>query len=166
MMVAFVAAGANMPGPHGPPEMAVSLGLRAMEGPDLRLVAQSGSYASKAWPDPTDTDFINAVACIETDLGPEALLARLHDIEGRFGRERRVPNAPRTLDLDIIDFGGRISRPGENPILPHPRMSARAFVLLPLAEIAPDWRHPVSGRAIGDLIADLDDAAAAWPIRP
>jgi 2-amino-4-hydroxy-6-hydroxymethyldihydropteridine diphosphokinase len=166
MAIAFVAAGANMPGPHGQPEMAVSLGLRAIEGPDLRLVARSRLYASKAWPDPRDPDFVNAVARIDTDLGPTGLLARLHEIEARFGRERRVANAPRTLDLDVIDYDGRISRPGENPVLPHPRMADRAFVLLPLAEVAPNWRHPVTGQTIGDLIANLSDPAAAWPIEP
>ena len=155
-----------MPGPQGSPEMAVLLGLRAIEGVETHLVGQSRLYASKAWPDPRDPEFVNAVARIETDLEPAVLLAQLHGIEARFGRERREPNAPRTLDLDIIDYGGRISTPGDNPVLPHPRMAGRAFVLLPLAELAPQWRHPATGRAIGDLIAELADPGAAWAITP
>lgn len=166
MVVAFVAAGANMPGPFGPPKLAVSLGLRAVEGPGLRVVSQSGLYTSTAWPNPRDPEFVNAVVRVETNLGPGALLARLHEIEARFGRERREPNAARTLDLDIVDYDGQVSLPGVSPVLPHPRMTGRAFVLLPLAEIAPDWRHPASGRAVCDLIAALDDPASAWKIEP
>ena len=166
MAVCFVAAGANMPGLFGPPKVAVSLGLRSIEGSDLRVTALSGLYASTAWPDPRDPEFVNAVVRVETTLEPGALLARLHEIEARFGRERRVPNAPRTLDLDIVDYDRRVSAPGATPVLPHPRLEKRAFVLLPLAEIAPEWRHPSSGRSIGDLIADLDDQASAWKVEP
>ena len=71
------------------------------------------------------------------------------------GRLRSAPNAPRTLDLDLLDYDGRIMASGV--ILPHPRMAERSFVLVPLAEIAPDWRHPVSGKGIGELLACLPD---------
>jgi 2-amino-4-hydroxy-6-hydroxymethyldihydropteridine diphosphokinase len=81
------------------------------------------------------------------------LLQCLHAIEASFGRKREERNAPRTLDLDLIDFDGRIR--DDAPILPHPRVAERGFVLVPLADIAPDWRHPVSGLSIRDLIDRL-----------
>jgi 2-amino-4-hydroxy-6-hydroxymethyldihydropteridine diphosphokinase len=80
-------------------------------------------------------------------------MARLVTIEDDFGRQRCARNAPRTLDLDLIDYEGRIQESG--PVLPHPRLEARAFVLLPLMEAAPFWRHPVSGRSVQDLVAAL-----------
>jgi 2-amino-4-hydroxy-6-hydroxymethyldihydropteridine diphosphokinase len=92
------------------------------------------------------------------------LLAHLHALEARFGRQRRAANAPRPLDLDILDYDGRVSAPRDVPILPHPRLTGRAFVLLPLLEIAPDWRHPATGTPIALLIAGLPDPAAAWKI--
>jgi 2-amino-4-hydroxy-6-hydroxymethyldihydropteridine diphosphokinase len=98
--------------------------------------------------------FVNAVAAIETDLSPASLLMLLHRIELEFGRVRGVVNAPRLIDLDLLAYGRRISAE-EVPILPHPRMDQRAFVLRPLADIAPDWRHPVSGLGLAALIARL-----------
>ena len=74
-------------------------------------------------------------------------------MESGFGRRRGAPNAPRSLDLDIIDYHGRVE--SGPPILPHPRMESRLFVLCPLREIAPDWRHPVSGLTVSQLIAAL-----------
>jgi 2-amino-4-hydroxy-6-hydroxymethyldihydropteridine diphosphokinase len=81
-------------------------------------------------------------------------LATLHEVEAALGRRRGAPNAARTLDLDLIDYDGRVE--AGPPILPHPRLETRGFVLLPLAEVAPGWRHPVSGRTVGDLIATLE----------
>jgi len=92
------------------------------------------------------------------------LLARLHAVEAEFGRERGRINAPRTLDLDVIDYDGLISAGGETPILPHPRLADRAFVLLPLMDIAPDWRHPVTGAAIGDLVRALPRPLGTEPL--
>jgi 2-amino-4-hydroxy-6-hydroxymethyldihydropteridine diphosphokinase len=94
------------------------------------------------------------VARLEGEAGPVALLARLQAIEARGGRVRGVPNAARTLDLDMIDLGGTV-RPGPAPVLPHPRAHERAFVLLPLRDVAPGWCHPVLGRTVEDLIAAL-----------
>jgi 2-amino-4-hydroxy-6-hydroxymethyldihydropteridine diphosphokinase len=78
------------------------------------------------------------------------------------GRERDAPNAPRAIDLDLLDYRGAVE--AGPPVLPHPRLHLRAFVLLPLAEIAPGWRHPVSRRAIGELIAALAPESAAKPL--
>lgn len=164
MAVAFVAAGANMPGVYGPPAEAVAAALAMIGGEGVVVSGGSRLYRSLAWPDPRDPPFVNAVARIETTLDPASLLMWLHGVEARFGRVRREPNAPRTLDLDLIDYDGRVSALGETPILPHPRMADRAFVLLPLAEVGPDWRHPVSGRTIAALIAALPDSSVATPL--
>jgi len=87
--------------------------------------------------------FVNAVVLVETTLSPKALMALLHRIEQRFGRMRRARNEPRILDLDLIDYRGWISEGrDEGPVLPHPRVLGRPFVLEPLAEILPSWRHP------------------------
>jgi 2-amino-4-hydroxy-6-hydroxymethyldihydropteridine diphosphokinase len=93
------------------------------------------------------------VAQVTTRLSPATLLDALHSIERRFGRKREKRNAPRTLDLDILDYDGRVE--GGPPVLPHPRMETRAFVLIPMAEIAPDWRHPISGQSVAKLVVQL-----------
>jgi 2-amino-4-hydroxy-6-hydroxymethyldihydropteridine diphosphokinase len=157
---ALIALGANVAGPFGPPAAGVARAFGVIGG----IVARSRLYRSAAWPDPADPEYVNAVAQIETADAPAALLARLHRIEAAFGRRRGAANAPRPLDLDILDYAGRISAPGDTPILPHPRMSDRAFVLIPLSEIAPDWTHPVTGAGIDALIAALPDPGAATPL--
>lgn len=96
------------------------------------------------------------MAAFSTALPPRDLLANLHDIERDLGRDRSANtprNAPRTIDLDLIDYDGLVQ---DGPLtLPHPRMHVRAFVLVPLREIAPHWRHPVSGKSVDELIAAL-----------
>jgi 2-amino-4-hydroxy-6-hydroxymethyldihydropteridine diphosphokinase len=162
--ICFVALGANVTGPFGAPKEAVEIAIGMLGGSDIKVIGRSRLYRSRAWPDPADPEFVNAAIAVETDLGPGDLLNRLHALEAAFGRERRQPNAPRTLDLDIVDYGGRVSQPGETPILPHPRMADRAFVLLPLADVAPDWRHPVTGATVGELIRALPDPHGATPL--
>ena len=164
MALSFIALGSNVAGRFASPADAVEAAIQAVQAIEITLVSRSRFYRSAAWPDPADPEFVNAVIAVETSLAPDALLARLHAIEAEFGRERRQVNAPRTLDLDIVDFAGRVSIAGDSPILPHPRLADRAFVLLPLAEIAPDWRHPVIGVPIGDLIHALRDRQAAVPL--
>ena len=106
----------------------------------------SALYETPAWPDANDPPFINAVAEIDTGLSPEALLQALHAIEAGFGRRRRQKNAPRSLDLDLIAYHDeRRNGGGKGLALPHPGLGSREFVLAPLAEIAPGWRHPVTG---------------------
>ncbi len=122
-------------------------------------LAVSRLFQTPAWPDPSDPDFVNAVAAVRTDLDPAALMAQLAATEDAFGRVRSARNAPRTLDLDIIDYAGRVEQ--GPPTLPHPRADGRAFVLLPLADVAPDWRHPQSGKTVSELIELLDESARA-----
>jgi 2-amino-4-hydroxy-6-hydroxymethyldihydropteridine diphosphokinase len=101
-------------------------------------------------------DFYNAVAEIAWDGAPEELLAALKEIEREMGRVPRFLNGPREIDLDILEFRGLV-RSGPDPTLPHPRMAARRFVLTPLAEIAPEWTHPVTGKTAKEMLEELPE---------
>ena len=141
-MIAFIGIGANLGDASANVDDALAR-LAALEGG--RLLAASGKYRS-APIDSSGDDYINAVACIDTPLAAPALLAALHAIELAHGRERPYRNAPRTLDLDILLYGDQtIVMPSLH--VPHPRMLERAFVLVPLLEIAPDVVIPQSGLA-------------------
>lgn len=100
--------------------------------------------------------FVNAVAEIETALTPWALLQKLHHIERLAGRRRTLRWGPRTLDLDLIDYNGLVRRKPLQPVLPHPGIAERIFVLVPIREIAPAWRHPVSRRTASAMLLRLD----------
>ena len=138
----LIALGANQPSDIGPPEATLRAALTALAGEGVEVAAISRFYRSPAWPDPSDPPYVNAVASARTILTPRQLMDALHRIEARFGRERRALNAPRTLDLDIADYEGRVESPAEGPVLPHPRAHERVFVLAPLLDVAPDWVHP------------------------
>ena len=148
-----IALGANLPSRAGAPRETLKAALAELSQNGIHTVAASSFYATKSWPNPCEPPFINAVAQIETTLSPPELLHLLHRTESDFGRKRTVKNAPRTLDLDLLDYDGRIE--AGPPKLPHPRLSERAFVLIPLADIAPGWRHPETGQTVSELIAAL-----------
>jgi 2-amino-4-hydroxy-6-hydroxymethyldihydropteridine diphosphokinase len=146
-----IALGSNLPGKPGKPPAVLRAALRALARAGVRVRRCSSFYLSAAVPASAQPRFVNAVALVETVLGPAALLRLLHDIERQFGRMRRQRNAARILDLDLIDYRGWIAGGGSGlPILPHPRAFSRGFVLLPLAEIAPGIGRP-GGRRIGAL---------------
>ena len=149
---AFIGLGANL----GDPEAQVRRALAALaELPGTRLLAASSLYRSAPVGVIAQPDFITAVAAAETTLAARALLEALLAAERRFGRRRDFPGAPRTLDLDLLLYGDRvIAEPGL--VVPHPRMHERAFVLAPLAEIAPDIAIPGKGRAEALLAACTD----------
>lgn len=149
----LIALGANLPSPAGLPAATLDAALHELASRGITIVKRSGFYRSAAWPDPSDPAFVNAAAAVETDLKPAALLAVLHAVEVTFGRRRSVANAPRTLDLDLLDYHGRIEV--GPPRLPHPRMATRGFVLIPLQEVTTSWRHPVSRRTISELLGQL-----------
>ena len=155
---AIVAIGANLPRADGsgPIETCRWAVGRLAAIPGLRLLAVSSWWISAPIPpDPLSPPFVNGAALLEGETTPEALLVALHAIEDEAGRARPRPNAPRVLDLDLIDLSGRVC-PGPAPVLPHPRAHLRAFVLRPLAEIAPGWIHPVLGQGAEVLLARLE----------
>ena len=133
MTTAYVGIGSNLKDPRA----LVLQAFNELDGlPQTRVVKKSSLYRSAPVGHADQPDFINAVAQLETGLAAERLLAELQEIEARHGRERSFPNAPRTLDLDLLLFGNAVL---DTPSLklPHPRMHERAFVLKPLLEIAP-----------------------------
>lgn len=148
---AFVALGANL----GDAVTAVQQALTALDGlPATRVLRRSSLYRSSPV-QASGPDFINAVAALETGLDAHALLARLQDLERAAGRERPYTNAPRTLDLDLLLYGAA-SVDSPRLSVPHPRMTQRAFVLRPLAEIAPEQVDPLALQAVaGQTIAVL-----------
>jgi 2-amino-4-hydroxy-6-hydroxymethyldihydropteridine diphosphokinase len=146
-----VALGSNLEDPRAQVRSAL-LELAAL--PRTRLARESSLYLNPPAGNLDQPPFVNAVAMIETRLAPRALLDALLAIERAHGRVRDFPNAPRTLDLDIVLYGDlRLHEPGLT--LPHPRMLERAFVLVPLAEIAPDAQVPGKGRA-AELARNVD----------
>lgn len=146
------------------PEKAIDFALLALETRGLSVVRKSSLYASAPVPVSDQPWYINGVAQIESadDTSPEPaeILAKLHEVEDEAGRVRSVRNAARILDIDLLAAGDQVIGAGRDTtdglVLPHPRLQDRAFVLHPLAEIAPDWAHPVSGAHIRDLIVRLD----------
>ncbi len=151
LTTAFIALGSNLD--H--PERQIKNGLRELAAfPETRLVGGSSLYRSAPVGYRDQPDFVNAVARVETELTPRALLGHLLEIERRHGRVREFPNAPRTLDLDIVLYGD-LALDEPRLTIPHPRMFERAFVIVPLAEIAPDAVVPGRGRVL-DLLAAVD----------
>lgn len=151
----LIAAGSNLPF-CGVDSQDLVLHSFSAIGRFADIVAQSPLYESPAWPNAADPPFVNAVLRIDTDIPPATLLAALHAVEAAFGRTRSARNAPRTLDLDLIAYGDVVSTA---PVLPHPRALSRAFVLAPLADIAPDWRPPGSRHTVAALCDSLADRA-------
>ncbi|MCZ4303703.1 2-amino-4-hydroxy-6-hydroxymethyldihydropteridine diphosphokinase [Zoogloeaceae bacterium G21618-S1] len=153
---AFIGLGANL----GDPVAAIAEACVALAAlPDTRFVARSGNYRTAPVGVSGQPDYINAVARIDTRLSPMALLVALMDIEARHGRTRDFTMAPRTLDLDLLLYDHQqITLPGLH--VPHPRMHQRAFVLVPLAELAPTREIPGIGR-VDQLLASVADQVIA-----
>jgi 2-amino-4-hydroxy-6-hydroxymethyldihydropteridine diphosphokinase len=127
----------------------------------IDVLRRSQWYLSEPVPVSDQPWFVNGVIAANTEFGPEPLLERLLDLETRFGRVRGERNAARTLDLDLLDYDGRLCAT-QRMVLPHPRLHERRFVLAPLSEIAPQWRHPRLDHTAAELLARLP---AGQPIR-
>ncbi len=160
-----IGLGANLPSArHRDPRATCEAALRALGAAGVRVKRRSRWYRSAPVPASDQPWFVNAVAQVETELSAAALLALLHRIEGDLGRQRRVRDEARVIDLDLLVYDDRVSAAGETPVLPHPRLSQRAFVLLPLAELAPGWRHPASGESLAEMIRRLPPDQVAEPM--
>lgn len=160
-----IGIGANLPNRRfGTPRETCEAALAALREAGVKILRRSRWYRSAPVPPSDQPWFVNGVAVLETSLDPAALLDLLHRIETDFGRVRRVRNEARVIDLDLLIYHDRASGPGEAPVLPHPRLAERAFVVQPLAEIAPDWRHPADGRSADEMLAALPKGALAEPI--
>ena len=155
----LVALGSNLIGPWGSPEKTVITALQTLDRFPIALVAASRPLITKPFGKTNQPHFVNAVAIIKTALSPEALLNRLQAIESLAGRKRRERWGPRTLDLDIIDYNGRITKSkGQGRAgltLPHPGIALRYFVLAPILTIAPLWKHPVNHLTAAAMIQKL-----------
>lgn len=162
----YVGLGANLShaGLSGPALLRAA--IAAMEEAGLAVVKRSSAYESAPWPPADQPVFTNAVVeVLREGRTPEATFALLGQVERAFGRVRRERWGPRTLDLDLLDMEGLAGAFGAIT-LPHKRLHERAFVLAPLAEIAPDWRHPVSGAGVGALLAGLAPGQSVRRIAP
>ena len=162
----FIGVGANLPGPDGAPPLETCRRALAALADALDATPRASSwFRSAPVPESAQPRFVNAVARFRAALPPREIMDLLLTVEARFGRRRGERWAARVLDLDLLDCGGAmIDEPGLT--LPHPRLPGRAFVLLPLAEIAPDWRHPRNGRAISSLVAALPPGQTVSVISP
>jgi 2-amino-4-hydroxy-6-hydroxymethyldihydropteridine diphosphokinase len=177
---AIIALGTNLSQGSNSLSETVTAALTAISGPDVTLRRASGLYASPCFPVGAGPDYVNAAALLDTSLSAPDLLTHLHRIEAEFGRVRGARWGQRTLDLDLLAMEDlvlpdaatqdhwRALPPDQQTktapdrlILPHPRLQDRAFVLVPLAEIAPGWRHPRLGKTVLQMLDALETADIA-----
>jgi 2-amino-4-hydroxy-6-hydroxymethyldihydropteridine diphosphokinase len=157
----YIALGSNV----GDRESNLARGIQAMAAAGIRVLRQSSLYVTEPADAPPQGWFLNAVVEAETVLMPRQLLRVLMEIERAMGRRRMALRGPRTLDLDILFYGSSVIRTRDLEV-PHPRLSSRRFVLLPLAELAAGLRHPISRKTVGELLAETPDGNQIRRWRP
>ncbi len=158
-----MALGSNLPGEFSSSEALLEAALARFPKVGLPVLARSRWWRSAAWPDPKGNEYRNGIAIVEANGPATAVLEALFAVERQFGRTRGLPNTARTLDLDLIAYGREVTD-GPGLILPHPRAHDRLFVMGPLAEIAPAWKHPVLGRTATELAASATVGRDAAPV--
>ncbi|MEO0623597.1 MAG: 2-amino-4-hydroxy-6-hydroxymethyldihydropteridine diphosphokinase [Pseudomonadota bacterium] len=176
--LALIALGANLPADGRAPANTLEQAIaRLTDHPDIAVAETSPWYRTEAVPAGSGPDFVNGAAIFKTQLSPQQMLTQLHEVERALGRTRTVRWEPRVCDLDLIAVGETIlpDRPTalswielsaelamkaspDRLILPHPRMQDRSFVLVPLRDIAPDWRHPLLGLTVKEMCDRLPPA--------
>jgi len=165
MKTAFVAIGGNLiPEGFKTLEEVMSEAMKALSEQGLTIAKCSQWYETAPVPVSDQPWFLNAVMAIETALTETELLALLHEVEANFGRVRNIRNEARILDLDLIDYDGLV-RDDDAITIPHPRMHLRAFVLLPIQDLAPQWCHPASKVDVATLIAEMPEGQDIRPKR-
>ncbi len=159
-----IAYGSNLPSGTRTASQAFRHLVKTLAERGLIITKISRLWQSRAWPNPDDPPYVNAVVLAESSLPPEALLHLLHDVERDAGRVRDGRrNTPRVLDLDLIAYGDRVID-GPGLVLPHPRAAERGFVMGPLAEVAPDWLHPVLKSTAAELYRGVSVGQDAYPL--
>jgi 2-amino-4-hydroxy-6-hydroxymethyldihydropteridine diphosphokinase len=157
--VILIALGSNLSGSWGAPRDTVLRALSEMRHHNIRVLTVSRLIETTPFGVENQPNFVNAVASIETALPPENLMRALHMIERKAGRKRLKRWGPRTLDLDLLDYHGLIRKPSRYSIkplaLPHPGIEQRSFVLQPILDVAPEWKHPVSRKAAALTLRQL-----------
>lgn len=152
MKTVYISLGSNV----GDREQQIAAATQVLGARGIRIVRQSSIYSTEPVDVATQSWFLNCVLEVETDLMPRQLLRTFKEIENELGRKHSVHRGPRVIDLDILLYGSSIIRAQELEI-PHPRMTQRRFVLIPLAEIAPALRHPVENKSIEELLGETED---------
>ncbi|MEW2918128.1 2-amino-4-hydroxy-6-hydroxymethyldihydropteridine diphosphokinase [Ruegeria sp. ANG10] len=182
---AVIALGANLNLRASGPKVTLQKAIDAILRQGVLIRAVSRFFETPCFPAGAGPDYVNAAALIETEKTPAEVLQLLHEVEHEFGRERVQRWGMRTLDLDLVcyddlvlpdraEYDRWLNLPPEvqkqqapkQLILPHPRLQDRAFVLVPMADVAPDWRHPVLGRTVTEMVASLptEDIEAVTPL--
>lgn len=152
----FVGLGSNLTtGGLRTPQEVLEESLKSLEKKGVSVLRRSPWFRSAPIPASDQPWFVNGVAEVRSAFSPQRLLEVLHEVEAEYGRVRSVRNASRTLDLDLLDYDGQVLEEEGGLILPHPRLAERAFVLQPLAALAPAWRHPVSDLTAAEMLALL-----------
>jgi 2-amino-4-hydroxy-6-hydroxymethyldihydropteridine diphosphokinase len=157
-----IAMGSNLTGDYHSSRDLLEAAVARFADSGLGVMHRSRWWRSAAWPDRSAPEYLNGVVFVETARSPSSVLSTLQALEDAFGRRRTTPNAPRALDLDLIAYGRQVLE-GPTLTVPHPRAAERLFVMGPLAEIAPTWIHPVTGRTAADLAGSARIAADAAP---
>jgi 2-amino-4-hydroxy-6-hydroxymethyldihydropteridine diphosphokinase len=155
----LIGVGSNMPGPWGTPGETVGRVPFELDRGPTRVTRVSSPVRTTPFGVTDQPAFTNAVLAVDTDLEPTALLGHLQALERRAGRQREIRWGPRTLDLDILDFRGLVLEDPSGLVLPHPGIAERPFVLVPIIEIAPEWRHPVNGLTAAVMLAKVARSA-------